>query len=177
MADHAFRGVGLEDSLEWMHKSYEGFERAVIEKAGTRASPKRIDGSTVIWIPDISLPDYAGVIAGGRAVFFDAKQTSNKNSWSLSKKSQHQFDSLKRFASMGALCFFLIEHAPKQTCYLIMIDERAEGMDVLPRLKFPRLDIANRVHEYIDYPLNVVLFGLDDHGMYDWLRLFDKWEE
>jgi penicillin-binding protein-related factor A (putative recombinase) len=53
--------------------------------------------------------DYEGTLAGGRAVYFDAKSSSGKVSFSFSGVRDSQIDYLAEHARMGALCFLVVE--------------------------------------------------------------------
>ena len=52
--------------------------------------------------------DYSGVLKGGKAVFFECKETENKKSFPLGNLKQHQVFFLDFVNDLGAETFYLI---------------------------------------------------------------------
>jgi penicillin-binding protein-related factor A (putative recombinase) len=63
------------------------------------------------WMPVPSLPDFEGILMGGRQFIFDAK-TCSQSSYALSggtsKSFEHQYKHLRRREAFGAICFLLM---------------------------------------------------------------------
>jgi penicillin-binding protein-related factor A (putative recombinase) len=69
------------------------------------------------WTPVKSLPDFEGVLPGGRQFIFEAKvcsQASYDLTGGTSKSFAHQYAHLRKRASWGALCFILLHFNPRQ---------------------------------------------------------------
>jgi penicillin-binding protein-related factor A (putative recombinase) len=65
------------------------------------------------WMPVPSLPDFEGVMAGGRQFIFDTKvcsQSAYDLSGGTSKSFKHQYKHMQRRAKFGAVCFVLIHY-------------------------------------------------------------------
>lgn len=63
------------------------------------------------WMPVPSLPDFEGVLQGGRQFVFDVKvcsQASYALSGGTSKSFKHQYKHMQRRAKFGVLCFLLM---------------------------------------------------------------------
>ncbi len=55
-----------------------------------------------------STVDYTGVLKGGKAIAFDAKETQNKTSFPLSNIKDHQLAYLSFHQKLGGVTFFMI---------------------------------------------------------------------
>lgn len=69
-----------------------------------------------------SVPDFTGVLIGGRAIMFEAKHVSGKPSMPFSRLQEHQEQYLIDFGNMGAKSFVLIGF-DMTDFYMIPIDD------------------------------------------------------
>lgn len=58
--------------------------------------------------------DYEGTMAGGRAVYFDAKHSTGKTSFSFGSIRDNQIEYLQERSALGAVCFFLVSRPAPQ---------------------------------------------------------------
>ena len=93
----------LEKKAEAAHLHYRKQLRAVIMKVPVPflITPKGM-------IPQKSTVDYTGVIAGGKFIAFDAKETLSKTSFPMANIHQHQYIYLKYTQQLGGISFFMI---------------------------------------------------------------------
>jgi penicillin-binding protein-related factor A (putative recombinase) len=61
------------------------------------------------WVPEASSVDFTGTLAGGRAVYFDAKHVG-KLTYSHDPKRWHQLLQLWDHHELGALCFLFVSY-------------------------------------------------------------------
>lgn len=59
-------------------------------------------------IPKQSTVDFAGLLAGGKFIAFDAKETKVKTRFDLSNIHQHQLEYLMMVKELKGIAFFLI---------------------------------------------------------------------
>lgn len=69
-----------------------------------------------------SVPDFTGVLKGGRAIMFEAKHVSGKPSMPFSRLQEHQEQYLIDFGAMGAESYVLIGF-DMTDFYMIPIDD------------------------------------------------------
>ncbi|EGQ21096.1 recombination protein U [Sporosarcina newyorkensis 2681] len=116
---HANRGAVLERLIDMTNQQYRNKGVADIRKIPTPVQIQsnnkgRVTGYTQKgeWV------DYSGVF-DGRAIIFDAKETSNKTSFPLNNISAHQFDLLKSWHQKGAQSFLLVSFTKLDEIYLL----------------------------------------------------------
>ena len=105
---HANRGMQLEKLIDATNKIYRTTGFADVKKVPTPVritsnNGGRINGMVVKG----DLVDFVGVCQG-RAVIFDAKQTSTRTSFSLSNIAAHQYETLMSWWKQGAHTFILL---------------------------------------------------------------------
>ena len=101
-------GLAFEAQLDELHKHYRHAGRAVVVKvpAPYRVVKKLPKGRFTGAFEAAGPPDYAGVIEG-RAVAFDAKQTSGDR-WSFDLLADHQARYLDGFQLQDAFAFLVL---------------------------------------------------------------------
>ena len=99
------KGKALERSVNKCNRIYKLKKLAIISKI---AVPMQFTATKII--ASQSTVDYSGVVGpSGKAIAFDAKETGNKTSFSLSNIHKHQFQFLEYWAACGGEAFFLIQ--------------------------------------------------------------------
>jgi hypothetical protein len=114
------------------------------------------------------MPDFVGCLRGGHLFLFDAKTVSAK-SWHLPARQHHQYETLARYASVGALAFFLVHQTDELrrtlSTWMLRVVVPFRGTR-LPAFHFPELRLG-RPLEAFDYPLGVhacsMEFGRPDY--------------
>lgn len=104
---HANRGKFLENVIDLANNKYRNAGVADIRKVPTPFKPLKTTGNKVTghfekptWV------DYSGIY-DGKAIIFDAKQTSKTN-FPLDNISAHQYDLLESWHQKGARAFLVI---------------------------------------------------------------------
>lgn len=111
-------GHAWEQALQMQHEHYGRLEVAQVVKTYpstmTVAEVDVQDGETKrrVFHKASGLPDYVGVIKGGRAILFEAKSWRAENRH-RHRKAVHQAVSLSQWAKLGALCGYLVEWRTK----------------------------------------------------------------
>ncbi|WP_153732733.1 Holliday junction resolvase RecU [Sporosarcina obsidiansis] len=116
---HANRGAVLERLIDMTNQQYRNKGVADIRKVPTPVQiQSNIRGKVTGYTQKGEWVDYSGVF-DGRAVIFDAKETSNKTSFPLNNISDHQFDLLKSWHQKGAQAFLLVSFTKLDEVYLL----------------------------------------------------------
>lgn len=115
----ASRGAELERKINKANIEYRKNREALVRKIDlpvviTKQGPM-MKKSTV---------DYEGLIAGGQAICFDAKQTKIKTRFPLQNIHQHQLEYLNFVQHLNGISFFLIQFKElfKNKAYITPID-------------------------------------------------------
>jgi len=101
-------GSAFEDWLSMTHRQYEKNGLAWIEKNYVQSRFFAGDGHAKLVPTGKALPDYSGVLAGGRGVFLEAKSTANKESLSLPRDREHQYAYLQQAHRYGCYAFYVV---------------------------------------------------------------------
>lgn len=156
-------GKSFETYLDFLHGEYRKRGLAHIEYTGTRSRAVKTKGGMIKFISSPSMPDYVGVLAGGRAIVFDAKTTQNKYTWSLHRDRIHQRDTLSRWSEFGAVAFFMVERRPANSLYLLRIPpDQFDPVHPPPKITW------SKVHE------DVLIVEADNIGNYDYLPIISR---
>lgn len=114
---HANRGAVLERLIDMTNQQYRNKGVADIRKIPTPVQIKsnargKVTGYTTKgeWV------DYSGV-HDGRAIIFDAKETSIKTSFPLDNVSAHQYELLKSWHQKGAQAFLIVSFTKLNEIY------------------------------------------------------------
>lgn len=115
--NHANRGMSLEKLLNEMHWLYAAAGRAQITKQYVPCVLVR-NGA---WakVTGKSTVDYEGVLAGGKAVAFDAKDCRGTRI-ELSRLQPHQLEHLGKVHALGGIAFVLVRFEYER-CYAIPV--------------------------------------------------------
>lgn len=110
------RGMRLEDEINESNKYYRAHQIAVIYKKPTPLQIVKVDypkrSRAVIkeaYFRQASTTDYNGVYQG-YYVDFEAKETTNKNTFPLKNFHQHQIDHLRACEQQDGICFVIIKY-------------------------------------------------------------------
>lgn len=98
------RGDATEEELELTHQVYWRRRDAFVRKTQPAATKTR-DG---MFYTGKGMPDYVGVLSGGRAVMFEVKRRSNGYFNFKEIIKDHQESQLLHAAEMGAAAFWLL---------------------------------------------------------------------
>ncbi|WP_342538360.1 Holliday junction resolvase RecU [Sporosarcina sp. FSL K6-1540] len=116
---HANRGAGLERLIDMTNQQYRNKGVADIRKIPT---PVQIQSNRAGKVTGYTMKpewvDYSGV-HDGRAIVFDAKETSSKTSFPLENISGHQYELLKSWHQKGAQSFLLVSFTKVDEVYLL----------------------------------------------------------
>ena len=112
---HANRGMQLEKKIDKANKMYAiggGFIRktyvASVHKVPTNVKIMSVNGPRVTGVKQHGeMVDYVGVMLGGHAIAFDAKETKGK-SLPLANLHEHQYEFLERWYNLGATTFLVV---------------------------------------------------------------------
>ena len=116
---HANRGAVLEELIDMTNTQYRNKGVADIRKIPTPVQiQSNIGGKVTGYTQKPEWVDYAG-IANGRAIAFDAKETSSRTSFPLVNISPHQYDLLKSWHQKGARSFLLVSFSKLDEVYLL----------------------------------------------------------
>lgn len=112
-------GMALESLIDKANKKYRNAKIADIRKVPVKITVTEDYGrmvkgrkETAEWV------DYSGVYAG-KAILFDAKETSNTSSFPLGNIKDHQYDILKSWHEKGAVTFLIVHFRTQDTFYLL----------------------------------------------------------
>jgi len=120
----ANKGRGLEALLEYQNGLYKSKGVADIRKVHVNWVPQRAGGQIVGAYPaKKSELDFKGTLAGGRAISFDCKETSNPRGLPLANIKPHQISYMRNARAMGELVFILCEIKPMRQCFVILPDD------------------------------------------------------
>ena len=116
---HANRGAVLERLIDMTNQQYRNKGVADIRKIPT---PVQIQSNRAGKVTGYTMKpewvDYSGV-HDGRAIVFDAKETSSKTSFPLENISEHQYELLKSWHQKGAWSFLLVSFTKLDEIYLL----------------------------------------------------------
>ena len=118
---HANRGKALEGRLDAMHQTYAAQNRAFIWRSCPPVkvlSAIRAGGYFSACFAGQGPADYAGVIAGGRAVVIEAKECS-AGRWSLANLHPHQAEHLERVHVLGGVAQVVLAYAPTRSTWAL----------------------------------------------------------
>jgi len=118
---HANRGKALERRLELQHARYAEAHRALVFRTPPSVKmvgPVQRGGRFLACFEGEGPPDYAGVIAGGRAVLVEAKTCEGKR-WALSLLHDHQARALQRCHELGGVALVVLAYAPTRRAFAL----------------------------------------------------------
>ena len=147
------RGMALEEDINATNNYYLSYEIANIHKKPTPIQVVSVDYParnrakiTEAYYRQSSTTDYNGVYKG-RAVDFEAKETSNKTSFPLSSLHQHQIDHLRSVRQHGAIAFIIIRFTVLEETYVVFAEELLSFLKSNTRKSIPLTWIKEHGHE------------------------------
>lgn len=142
---HANRGRELEKLLERTHAYYRVHKKAVVDKnpvewryinfsqynaakdnvGASRTVAKTAHGEYLRKVKsDI---DFSGTLAGGRSIYFDAKQTQGK-SWPYDRIDKHQVETLIEKDKIGAIAGIILMFTDLDRAFFVQASTIDEGV-------------------------------------------------
>jgi recombination protein U len=118
MRGYANRGKQLEANILTANRYYDMSGLAVVVQMPTPVKILRIVRNQVTGVLQKSTIDFYGTIKGGRAIYFDAKETK-KPSFPLSNLEEHQAEHMRKQEKVGATCFIVLEFTQEKEYFLI----------------------------------------------------------
>lgn len=118
---YANRGRSLERLIEISNAAYRRQERAVVHKVPTAWLPLRDGRGRIVGakVDQKATVDFLGVLAGGRAVAFDAKENREASRFPLDARWGHEVEFLRAVAAAGGITFLVIEQVTQGRVYLL----------------------------------------------------------
>ena len=125
VVNHMGRGMSLENDLNDSNAYYCSCERALIYKKPTPIQVVKVDYParnaakiTEAYYKTPSTTDYNGIYRG-KAIDFEAKETTTKTSFPFKSIHPHQIHHLKMVLKHGGIGFFIIRFSSYDETYLI----------------------------------------------------------
>jgi recombination protein U len=122
---HSKRGMTLETDLNEANAYYLVTDQAVIHKKPTPIQIVHVDYParaaakiSEAYFRQPSTTDYNGLYRG-QYIDFDAKETTNQQSFPLKNVHEHQVTHLKKIVAQGGLAFMVIRFAARQETFVI----------------------------------------------------------
>lgn len=115
------RGKVLEKNILQANAYYDQQGRARVVQMPTPVNVTRVAGHKVTGFFGRSTVDFYGTLKGGRAVYFDAKETA-VNTFEVLNESvmhPHQIEFLDTQHRLGAICFLVISFTKYKEEYLV----------------------------------------------------------
>lgn len=141
----ARRGLSFEEDINQSNTVFLDRNLAVIHKKPTPITIVKVDYPsrqkakiTEAYFKVPSTTDYNGVYKGS-AIDFEAKETANKTSFSLSNIHPHQIKHMQQVSHHGAISFLLIRFSSLNETYFLSIDKLTEFTNNQERKSLPYL--------------------------------------
>jgi recombination protein U len=141
--DTARRGLSLEEDINQSNLIFLDRNLANIHKKPTPITIVKVDYPmrskakiTEAYFKIPSTTDYNGVYKG-RAIDFEAKETANKTSFSLSNLHPHQIKHMENVKTHGAIAFLIIRFTSLNETYYLSIDKLIEFTNNQERKSLP----------------------------------------
>jgi recombination protein U len=116
---HANRGKLLERDIDVAAKYYAFQKKAsIIQMPVPVKIKRRQQNGDVLGVMQTSTVDFYGTIEGGRAIHFDAKETTLK-SFPMANVHSHQVKHLETEHNLGAISFILVSFVNENEYYII----------------------------------------------------------
>ncbi len=120
MSSYGNRGARLEADLDRQHLVYRarGLAEVFRTPPPVRVVSRVSGGKFKAVFAGAGPPDFAGVLAGGRAVMVEAK-TCAATRWKLAKLEEHQAAALARCDNLGGLALVVLAYAPTSSAWAL----------------------------------------------------------
>lgn len=121
MISRANRGRALERLIEVSNAAYRRQGRAVVHKIPTAWLPLRDGRGRIVSakVEQKAVVDFLGVLAGGRAVAFDAKQNREATRFPLDGRWGHEVEFIRDVMAAGGIGFLIVEQVARDRIYLV----------------------------------------------------------
>lgn len=159
----ANRGMQLEDAINSSNEYYLSHNIAIIHKKPTPIKVLKIsynDQKEIIkeaFFEKPSTTDYNGIYKG-RYIDFEAKETTNENSFPLTNIHSHQIKHLSDIISMGGIGFIIVRFKTLDLTYYLDGSKLLEFINSYNRKSIPidyfnefGIIIKNKLNPQIDY--------------------------
>ena len=137
------RGMSLEEDINQSNQVFLDRHLANIHKKPTPITIVKVDYPsrnkakiTEAYFKIPSTTDYNGVYKG-RAIDFEAKETTNKTSFSLSNIHPHQIKHMENVKEHGGLCFLILRFTSFNETYYLSIDKLSDFTNNQVRKSLP----------------------------------------
>ena len=158
MTQYGNRGMDLEEMIENVNKEYKFTKKAVVQKIPTPVKVLNITGGRITngFYEEKSTVDYIGNYKG-RAIAFEAKETSVETRFDLSNMHDHQFFFLDEWNNSGAISFVIVSFTSLNEIYYLpfeLLDKYWMQMEAGGRKSIPYEEIAKEEYELgndVDY--------------------------
>jgi len=121
MISRANRGRSLERLIEISNTTYRRQGRAVVHKVPTAWLPLRNGRGQIVSakVQEKAVVDFLGVLAGGRAVAFDAKQNRGATRFPFDDRWAHEVAFIRDVIAAGGVGFLIVEQVAQDRIYLL----------------------------------------------------------
>lgn len=137
------RGMNLESDLNLTNQYYIEIKKAFIYKKPTPIKIVKVDYASretatirEAYFTEPSTTDYNGIYKG-KYIDFEAKETKNKTSFSLSNIHPHQIRHLRNVDSQNGIAFIIVRFTILGVTYLLMAKDFFYFLDHYNRKSIP----------------------------------------
>ncbi len=137
------RGMALENDLNLTNEYYREIDKAIIYKKPTPIKITKVNypsrDKAVIKEAFFTVPsttDYNGIYKG-KYIDFEAKETKNKTSFSLSNIHVHQINHLKNIYKHNGISFIIVRFSSLNETYLLMAQDLINFINETSRKSIP----------------------------------------
>lgn len=141
--NYSNRGMVLENELNLSNEYYQEIEKAFIYKKPTPVKITKVDypsrDKAVITQAFFTVPsttDYNGIYQG-KYIDFEAKETKNNTSFSLSNIHPHQIQHIKNINKQQGIAFLIVRFINLNETYLLMGTDFLEFIEKTERKSIP----------------------------------------
>ena len=140
---HKNRGMTLENEINLTNEYYIEIDKAYIYKKPTPIKIVKVDypsrNKAVIKEAFFTVPsttDYNGIY-NGKYIDFEAKETQNKTSFSLSNIHEHQIKHLTNVNNHGGIAFLIVRFTTINETYLLTAEKLNQFINNINRKSIP----------------------------------------
>lgn len=140
---HKNRGMTLENEINLTNEYYIEIDKAYIYKKPTPIKIVKVDypsrNKAVIKEAFFTVPsttDYNGIY-NGKYIDFEAKETQNKTSFSLSNIHEHQIKHLTNVNNHGGIAFLIVRFTTINETYLLTAEKLSQFINNINRKSIP----------------------------------------
>ena len=130
--NHKNRGMTLENDINSSNEYYREIDKAYIYKKPTPIKITKVDypsrDKAIIKEAFFTVPsttDYNGLYKG-KYIYFEAKETRSKTSFTLSNIHKHQIEHLKNISRHNGIAFLIVRFTTLNKTYLLRAEDFIE---------------------------------------------------